>query len=399
MARIPKMRHHKGRNLAAVVLEDGRYRYLGPWGSEEAQAKYDALITEWLANGRRAPDEPGADANGFTITELCVRYFEFASGYYVKNGRQTGEVANIKLALRQLRKLYGHEAASEFGPKKLAAVRLAWVREKHSRGHINKQVARIKRAFDWAIAEEFIPGGVGHALRALKGLRRGRSAGGGPGEILVPKERPRVLPVSEADVTKTVAHLSRTVAGMVQVQALLGCRPEEVCAMRMMDLDRSETPWLYRPEFHKNSHHDQDLAYPIGPRCQEILRGFFKADPKAHLFSPIEAERERLEELRRKRKTKVQPSQRSRKKASPKRQPKEHYTTDSYRRAIHRACDLAGIERWSPNRLRHSRGTQIRQHFGLEAAQVALGHSKADVTQVYAERNLDLARRVAEELG
>ena len=35
----------------------------------------------------------------------------------------------------------------------------------------------------------------------------------------------------------------------------------------------------------------------------------------------------------------------------------------------------------------------------LEAAQVALGHTKADVTQVYAERNLDLARRVAAEIG
>ena len=52
--RIPKMRHHKGRDQAAVVLEDGRYRYLGPWGSDEAQRNYDRLIHEWLTNGRRA---------------------------------------------------------------------------------------------------------------------------------------------------------------------------------------------------------------------------------------------------------------------------------------------------------------------------------------------------------
>ena len=36
--------------------------------------------------------------------------------------------------------------------------------------------------------------------------------------------------------------------------------------------------------------------------------------------------------------------------------------------------------RWSPNRLRHSAATAIRQRFGLEAAQVPLGHASADVT-------------------
>ena len=78
------------------------------------------------------------------------------------------------------------------------------------------------------------------------------------------------------------------------------------------------------------------------------------------------------------------------------------YTTDSYRRAIHRACDKTfphpelsklkaaradrsaeGTElrqwqsehRWSPNQLRHTAATEIRSKFGLEAAQVILGHS------------------------
>lgn len=55
--------------------------------------------------------------------------------------------------------------------------------------------------------------------------------------------------------------------------------------------------------------------------------------------------------------------------------------------------------RWSPNRLRHSAGTEIRRRFGLEAAQVALGHAMADTTQVYAERDYALAARVAREVG
>ena len=97
---------------------------------------------------------------------------------------------------------------------------------------------------------------------------------------------------------------------------------------------------------------------------------------------------------------------------------------DAYRRAIARACDTAfphptlsaipkskltaeqlaelkkwqSVHRWAPNQLRHSAATEIRRRFGLEAAQIMLGHSKADVTQVYAERDLakgiEIARRV-----
>ena len=55
--------------------------------------------------------------------------------------------------------------------------------------------------------------------------------------------------------------------------------------------------------------------------------------------------------------------------------------------------------RWHPNQLRHTYATEVRERFGLEAAQVTLGHSKADVTQVYAERDGQLANRVAEQIG
>ena len=55
--------------------------------------------------------------------------------------------------------------------------------------------------------------------------------------------------------------------------------------------------------------------------------------------------------------------------------------------------------RWSPNRLRHSAATAIRQRFGLEAAQVTLGHASADVTQVYAERDSAKAAKVMRLIG
>ena len=54
---------------------------------------------------------------------------------------------------------------------------------------------------------------------------------------------------------------------------------------------------------------------------------------------------------------------------------------------------------WSPNQLRHAAGTEVRRLFGLEAAQVILGHAKADVTQVYAERDMAMAAEVMRKIG
>ena len=57
------------------------------------------------------------------------------------------------------------------------------------------------------------------------------------------------------------------------------------------------------------------------------------------------------------------------------------------------------MSHWAPNQLRHSKATEVRRRFGLEAAQVSLGHAKADVTQVYAERDARLAMEVAKKIG
>ena len=112
-------------------------------------------------------------------------------------------------------------------------------------------------------------------------------------------------------------------------------------------------------------------------------------------------------------------------KSKPQRWPGDRYGVDAYRRAIARACDMAfphpalseipkvrlaaeqstelkkwqTDHRWAPNQLRHSAATEIRRQFGLEAAQIVLGHSKADVTQVYAERDLAKGIEIARRIG
>ena len=47
----------------------------------------------------------------------------------------------------------------------------------------------------------------------------------------------------------------------------------------------------------------------------------------------------------------------------------------------------------------HRAATAIRAQYGLEAREAVLGHAKADVTQLYAERDLSRARDVMRAIG
>ncbi len=77
----------------------------------------------------------------------------------------------------------------------------------------------------------------------------------------------------------------------------------------------------------------------------------------------------------------------------------ERYQENSYRNALQRAAKRAGVEKWFPNQLRHTRATEIRKEFGLEAAQVILGHEKADVTQIYAESDKQKGVAIMRQIG
>ena len=202
---------------------------------------------------------------------------------------------------------------------------------------------------------------------------------------------------------------------MVRFQRLTGARPGEICEIRPVDVDRSGEVWTYRPESHKTEHHGRQRSIYVGPQAQAILLPYLLRDAQAHCFQPVESEQKRHEEQRKRRRTRVQPSQQHRRTSKPKRVLKTAYVKDTYRQAIVRGITKAnkartaeaadmGIEpmllpHWHPNQLRHSKATEIRREFGLEAAQVILGHAKADVTQVYAERDSRLAVEVARKIG
>ena len=407
---VPSYRHHKSTGQAVVTI-DGRELYLGKFQSVASKAEYARLVAEFTATGQvRAKVDSRQD--GIKVMKLLVRYLRHAESYYVKNGKPTTELAAMKSVMRPIKTLYGRELATDFGPLSLKAIRQQWIDKGNSRGTINDDVFRVIRIFRWAASEELIPVEVHQALATVESLKKGRTT--------APEPQP-IQPVELPIVEKTMEHLCQVVKDMIRLQLLAGMRPGEVCSVRPCDIDRSEDVWEFRPSSHKTEHHSRERVVFIGPEGQAVLSPYLLRPSDSFCFSPQEAVKQQLEKQHAERVTPLKYGNRpgfSRtglkgKRAT--RPPGDQYVSDSYRKAIHRACDIAfqpdeplegdalkiwqAENRWSPNRLRHTKGTEVRKRFGLEAAQVILGHSAANITEIYAERDAEKGREVARKMG
>jgi integrase len=400
--RVPSYRLHKATGQAFVQVKSRRF-YLGRHGTEDSQERYRRFVAELMASpSTDAALRSGASCGGPgaspEVAEIALAYWRFAKGYYVKDARPTGQIPLVRQAIRILRELYAHTPAVEFGPLALRSIQEKFARDGKARKTVNHVTTTIKHLFKWAASQELIPVTIYQALATVPGVKKGRTAA---------RETVPVGPVDPSVVDQTLPHLPPVVADMVRFERLTGCRPSEVCLVRPGDVDRSGEVWVYRPHSHKGEHHDKDRTIFIGPKAQDVLRPYLLRPADAYCFSPAECVAKLRAQQRAGRKTKVQPSQSARRKCQPQRAPGSRYTRDSYRCAVERAVAKANkgrsddnrLPHWHPNQLRHAVGTDIRRRFGLEAAQVILGHAEADVTQIYAERDWSLAAEVMRKIG
>lgn len=403
--RQPAYRLHKPTGQAVVTVA-GRDIYLGRYNSAASKQAYKRLMLEWLANDGDLPPPKTAD---LTVLELANAYKKFGKRYYVTDGRPTESYEKLAMVMKWLGNgPYGRTLAREFGPLSLKALQYEFVADGKSRRYINDLIDVVRRAFKWAVSEELIPASIHHALQTVPGLRRGRTAA---------RENPPVLPVDDETVEATLPYLPPIVDDMIRLLRLIGCRPHELCDLRPRNIDRSGDVWAYRPERHKTQHHGRGRTILIGPKAQAILAPYLLRDADAYCFSPRESDARRRAVLHSKRKTPLSYGNRpgTNRRRKPQHQPGEKYVPTAVNRALTRACDKADaaaradrpeieagtrlVPRWFPYQLRHSAATELRKRYGLETAQVVLGHAKADVTQIYAERDLKKAADVIREVG
>ncbi len=391
-----------GRARAVWTAQSGtRYQKLlpGPFDSTESRTAFARLLLELEV----APHAV-ADPSGLAVAELLLAYLTHAEQHYRgPDGEPTDEVRHVKAACRYVRELYGDAPVSEFGPLALKAVRQQFVAAGWCRKTINARIERIRRAFKWGVAEELVSPTVHQALIAVEGLKRGRTPA---------RETEPVGPVDDSTVDSTLPHLNRHVRGLVEFQRLTGCRPGEACGLRRSEIDTGGTVWLYKPAQHKGTWRGNARTIAVGPKAQELIRGYFTPSIDDYLFSPARAVEEFQTHRAAERKTPRYPSHMKRNAAKRvgakrKRPPAARYVPLSYAIAVGRACRRAFLpvgpfarrtgesaakwwkrlkpaerdavetwrksHHWHPNQLRHTFATRVRKQARLGSRTSALG--------------------------
>jgi len=392
-AKPPAYCRHRSHDQAYVRFGD-QFHYLGQYGSAESQRRYARLLAEWAAGGGQPPGEIGEP----TVADVFAAFWADAKMHYrdARTGEPTSELGNHRSVGELLLRLYADLPAGQFGRPQLKAVRQEMIARGWTRKSINRMIGRVVWVFRQAEGDGLYPGEQLRRLETLPGIRKGR-----PGVA----DRPPVRPVSQATVDATCRQLAPSEWIGVQRQALTGMRSSELVAMRPEMIDRSGEVWLYRAPS-KSAHLDIERIVLLGPVAQMILQPLMdRTPPGRHILRPGDAWEWRRAKRAAERTTPIGQgsrrghySARSRRKRA-KKTPAGNYTSRTWYQAIRYAIRRAGCEHWHPHQLRHAAGTRIECRFGREAAKATLGHRHLTTTEIYAERDLATARKVAMEIG
>jgi integrase len=388
----PKLGFHKTSGQARVK-HLGKVYYLGKFGSSEAKSAYHQFLSDLHAGKldtkpkpspkdnppkpARLPDRPQNEV--VKVKEVIVSYIEWAERGYVRaDGTQTGEHNVVRACLRPVKEKYGELAASELRPRLLIELQEELIEKGWSRRYINRAIAMVGRCYKWAMVHELVNADDVGRVCGIPGVK--------PGYMGV-KDYDEIKAVSDEDVDRVLDELPEIWSDAVRVARLTGMRPGEVVKLNAAELDRRNPDcWWYRPKFHKTAWRGKKRHIAIGPKAISILAPRLLAAGRGPVF-PVRR--------------------------------------DSFRRAIVRACarafphpDLAGIpprkltaaqraeleawneaHRWTPNRLRHAKATELERKYGFDTARSTLGHTGFDATKIYVDRDSALAERAAKECG
>jgi integrase len=346
--RIPQLRRHKSSNRAYVYV-GGKQRYLGQWGSPEADQRYAAFLRDFLASPEDKPVIRKETAPLLWI-ELARRWTEeiLARPYPSHDAARQAE-SMCRLSLDPVLDQFEGIPVAQFTPAKLLLVRDELVRSgRLCRKEINRRIRYVVRVLEWAVERELAVGVPIHDLQCVKPLRRGH-----PG-IREPKA---IRPVSDTQLEAVVTDLQERqqlqMACLLRFMAATGCRPGEAAMALQEDLrlDHPDGPVLVLQK-HKTSRLTQEprVIALNGPALEAISEA--AADARVdvgHGEQPLFRSK-RGDELGR-------------------------FNRRAIEAAVKGSCQRCQIEPWSPNRLRHRFADRVAATLGLDATSAALGHS------------------------
>jgi integrase len=382
----------------------GRHVYLGVHSSPASWAEYQRLLSEWRAGRLSSPGRPDNSSDNRpdnsparTVRDLVGLYLRHLESRAARKGDARG-AGDAACALAPLCRLLGHLPVVDLRPLALsgalaAAASGAWLSDAEraarraaghkltwSRPYARRCLGRWKAAVRWAEAQELVPAGTSHGLAVTPGLEEGQA-----------EDRPRVVPAPEDAVAAALPCLHPVTRALVECLLLTGARPGELFRLTPADLNRTGEVelaggyrvklgagvWAYQPLAHKSAYRGHRRVVLLGPRAQAVLTPLLAGRaPGTPVFCPREA-RHAIPE-------------------GSDRAPRLRYDRHTLRQAVARACDHAGVPRFTPYQLRHNAASRLAAEFGPEVARIVLGHADLKVTATYV---LDDLRKAADALG
>lgn len=327
---------------AKVRLADVDF-YLGKHGTPESYARYYALLAEYNANGKAAPERKVEADTHQADAPILVSHItaDFRERALPKQERNPQHHAAFKFLLDLLERKHGKEPIADFGPRKLEGLRDWMLARGNCRKYANEQIGKIIAIVKHGVSRELVKPDRIVALTTLPPLK--------PGEA---KDNPKRKPVALDAVRASLPHLTPTARAMVTIQLATAMRPSELFRMRLCDIDRSGPTWFYRPPVHKSSNKGKDKAIPIIGEALTALAPYLFGEPDSLCFITS--------------------------KGTP-------WNKNSYRIAVARAAKAAKVAHWTPYQVRHATLQAVRDAMGAEAVQALAGHSRIQMAEVYSQ--------------
>jgi integrase len=275
--RVPSYRKHSSGQARVTI--NGRDYLLGKHGTKESKAEYNRLVAEFISSN--CSPTFGQAIPSITIRDVLAAFTLHAQDYYP----QGDEFRNFKLAMSPMRELYADLPAASFGPIQFEAVRNRWLTTgDRSRSTINKYMKRVVMIVKWAVGRGLMPSSVHETLKCIAPLKYGRCDA---------RETEPIAPVDSKIVEATLHHLPPTVADMVRLQLLVGCRPSELCGIKPRMVDRSSEVWTIKLDKHKTAYRGKSRVIYVGPKAQKVLAKYLLREADSYCFSPAESEAKR----------------------------------------------------------------------------------------------------------
>lgn len=401
----PGYLRHKASRRGYSVINGHYYYWPGTHNSRESLAAYRLYCGQLLLHGSDAANatisgnQTGRDEK-IIIATVIRQFLEYADKYYRdQNGKKTTTDARHRHTATTLLDLFAVFPVAEFGPKQIRLFLDTLMSEGLARVTINYRLGALKQIFKWASTNGIISPDDFNRVRDYPALPPGRFG------LREPKDIP---PVSAADFLATLPFMAEPYNLIVEINRLTGCRPSEILTIRPTDIDTTIEPWAWTIPHHKTSWRGHEKTLYLGPRCREILGPLLAGkEPNDLIFSLWQIRSERAQKRKQLAQEKARltggkirdRSGRPSRGTKGRKPPGEEIQIWTYEAEIRKAAKAAGVKPWTPNQLRHLKATELRRQFGLEASQIALGHKRADVTQIYAERDAARLREIAEKTG